>query len=101
MIRVLTINDLSHVTLIPFVNIVRLYEPGRHRKLSSFSSICRCYILPWFTRYTPFASVIISSGVEAELVKRYTLGKAWSLADSSLEICHGARNPSFCDMSLR
>lgn len=61
MIRFLTTNDLSHVTLIPFVKIVRLYEPGRHRKPSSFSSTYRRYLV---THYTPFASVIIAYGVE-------------------------------------
>jgi hypothetical protein len=98
MIRLLTTNDLSHVTLIPFVKIVCLYEPGRHRKLSSFSSTYRRYILPLVTHYTSFVSVIIVSGVGAELVERYTLGKAWSQADSHLEICmeHGVLRFTIC-----
>ena len=98
MIRFLTTNDLSHVTLIPFVKIVRLYEPGRHRKPSSFSSTYRRYLV---THLYPFCVGHHCIWRGAELVKRYTLGKAWAPGGFILGDLQGVRCPSFYNMSLR
>jgi hypothetical protein len=87
--------------MVPLTKIVRLYEPGRHRKPSSFSSTYRRYVLPFGHLLYPLLRRLSLHRRGAELVKRYTLGKAWSQADSHLEICVGHGVLSFYDMSLR
>lgn len=98
MIRFLTTNDLSHVTLIPFVKIVHLYEPGRHRKPSSFSSTYRALHLIVGHSLYPFCVGYHCIWRVAELVKRYTWARYGPQTDSYLGICmeHGVLRFTIC-----
>jgi len=101
MICFLTTNDLSYVSLIPFVKIVRFYEPAQPQKAVFIQQhLPALHLIAGHSLY-PFCVGRHCIWRRAELVKRYTLGKAWVPGGFILGNLHGVRCPSFYNMSLR